>query len=83
VGHKITSDSGGGDTGDSADEWIVRKQECIALRAKLSATDAKALDTAIHASNFKDIGTRSNSLKRLRSGRENASYWQLAKIFRL
>jgi hypothetical protein len=56
VGHKITSEAGDDTGGEPADEWIVRKQECIALRAKLSATDAKALDTAIHASNFKDIG---------------------------
>jgi hypothetical protein len=56
LGHKITSANANAGGGDSPDEWIVRHQEAVAIRAKLSATDAKVLDTAIHASNFEDIG---------------------------
>jgi hypothetical protein len=56
VGHKITRKGEDCSDGEPADEWLARKQECIAIRAKLSATDAKVMDTAIYASNVKDIG---------------------------
>lgn len=57
IGHKITS-GGSPDNpdGNSAEDQIARRQESIHIRAKLSATDVKVLDIAIHASNFEDIG---------------------------
>lgn len=56
IGHKITRGSPDKAHGESVEHRIARQQECIHIRAKLSATDVKVLDTAIHASNFEDIG---------------------------
>jgi len=56
IGHKISSEGDDKGSEEAADEWIIRKQESIAIRAKLTRADAKALDIAIHGSNFKDIG---------------------------
>jgi hypothetical protein len=56
IGHKITSSGDDYRTDQSADEWIVRTQERSDIRAKLSPDDTKALDTAIHASNYRDVG---------------------------
>jgi hypothetical protein len=56
IGHKISSECDDCRNDEPADEWIVRIQERSDIRAQLSTYDVKALDTAIHASNFQDIG---------------------------
>jgi hypothetical protein len=39
-----------------ADEWLIRKERLTTLRSQLSRDDAAALDAALHASNFEDVG---------------------------
>ncbi len=56
IGHKICSEQDDCRDDEPADEWIVRSQERCEVRAQLSSDDTKALDTAIHASNFQEIG---------------------------
>jgi hypothetical protein len=56
IGHKIASDDDDCHIYKPADEWIVRIQDRNDIRTKLSAEDGKALDAAIHASNYADVG---------------------------
>jgi hypothetical protein len=39
-----------------ADEWLIRNERLTTLRSQLSRDDAAALDTALHASTFRDVG---------------------------
>jgi hypothetical protein len=54
--HGIKS-TGRDHTGDAeTEDWLARTEQSVALRGKLSRVDVTALDAALHASSFADVG---------------------------